>query len=198
VIRDSTVDGRLLSHIRSYKLARTYRNVLMTYISETRSQWPRRWRSIRPSAFAGNAPLRPEMLRYVAFYRKNRELFAGARDVANVAVLRLTGDRKYKVGWRSAGLWGRIGYYSELPGSRLRLVVRHFFNNPSSRYIDEPAGKKAPPEGFVPKNAIPSIHLIPLEEIIADALGVGTNASSVEKEYLQLVERGGSEFTPWR
>jgi uncharacterized protein (TIGR00375 family) len=28
------------------------------------------------------------------------------------------------------------------------------------------------PEGFIPKNAIPSIHLIPLEEIIAEGLGV--------------------------
>jgi hypothetical protein len=57
------------------------------------------------------------------------------------AVLRLTGDRKYKVGWKSAGLWGRIGYYRELPGSRMQLVVRQFFNNPASRYVDEPAGK---------------------------------------------------------
>jgi len=36
--------------------------------------------------------------------------------------------------------------------------------------------------------------MVPLEEIIAEALGVGANASSVEKEYLRLVERGGSEF----
>jgi uncharacterized protein (TIGR00375 family) len=50
------------------------------------------------------------------------------------------------------------------------------------------------PEGFVPKNAIPSIHCIPLEEIIAEALGlrVGTKAGDVE--YDRLVERGGSEF----
>ncbi len=50
------------------------------------------------------------------------------------------------------------------------------------------------PEGSVPAKAIPSMHMVPLEEIIADALGVGANASSVEKEYLRLVERGGSEF----
>ena len=37
-------------------------------------------------------------------------------------------------------------------------------------------------------------HTVPLDEIIADILGVGTNASSVEKEYLRLVEKGGSEF----
>ncbi len=50
------------------------------------------------------------------------------------------------------------------------------------------------PEGFIPKNAIPSIHLIPLEEIIAEAMGhrVGTKAGV--EEYERLTERGGSEF----
>ena len=50
------------------------------------------------------------------------------------------------------------------------------------------------PEGFVPKNAIPSIHLIPLEEIIAEALGVRVGSKAVEAEYERLIERGGSEF----
>jgi len=49
-------------------------------------------------------------------------------------------------------------------------------------------------EGSVPAKAIPALHMVPLEEIIADALGVGAHAASVEKEYLRLVERGGSEF----
>jgi uncharacterized protein (TIGR00375 family) len=50
------------------------------------------------------------------------------------------------------------------------------------------------PEGFIPKNAIPSIHLIPLEEIIAEALGVRVGTKAVEAEYERLIERGGSEF----
>ena len=50
------------------------------------------------------------------------------------------------------------------------------------------------PEGFVPKNAIPSIHLIPLEEIIAEAMGFRMGTKSVESEYERLVEKGGSEF----
>jgi uncharacterized protein (TIGR00375 family) len=49
-------------------------------------------------------------------------------------------------------------------------------------------------EGFVPSKAIPSIHLIPLEEIIAEALGQGTGTKGVDREYMQLVEQGGSEF----
>jgi len=50
------------------------------------------------------------------------------------------------------------------------------------------------PEGFIPKNAIPSIHLIPLEEIIAEALEVRVGTKAVESEYERLIERGGSEF----
>jgi uncharacterized protein (TIGR00375 family) len=50
------------------------------------------------------------------------------------------------------------------------------------------------PEGFIPKKAIPFIHLIPLEEVIAEALGVRVGTKAVEAEYERLVERGGSEF----
>jgi PHP family Zn ribbon phosphoesterase len=50
------------------------------------------------------------------------------------------------------------------------------------------------PAGFIPKNAIPSIHLIPLEEIIAEALGVRVGTKAVETEYERLTERGGAEF----
>lgn len=50
------------------------------------------------------------------------------------------------------------------------------------------------PEGFVPRQAIPSIHLIPLEEIIAEALGVRVDTKGVGMEYDRLIEKGGSEF----
>lgn len=50
------------------------------------------------------------------------------------------------------------------------------------------------PEGAVPPKPIPALHMVPLDEIIADALRVGAGSASVEKEYLRLVERGGSEF----
>jgi uncharacterized protein (TIGR00375 family) len=50
------------------------------------------------------------------------------------------------------------------------------------------------PEGFVPRKAIPSIHLVPLEEIIAEGLGFRVGTKAVDTEYDRLVERGGSEF----
>jgi uncharacterized protein (TIGR00375 family) len=50
------------------------------------------------------------------------------------------------------------------------------------------------PEGFMPRNAIPFIHTLPLEEIIAEALGTRGGTKRVETEYDRLIEKGGSEF----
>jgi uncharacterized protein (TIGR00375 family) len=48
--------------------------------------------------------------------------------------------------------------------------------------------------GEKPLNAVPFRSLIPLREIIADAIGVGKNAKSVNKEYFNLIGRLGNEF----
>jgi len=50
------------------------------------------------------------------------------------------------------------------------------------------------PEGFVPSTAIPFKNLIPLDEIIAEAKGVGKNSVAVEREYRSLISRYGTEF----
>jgi uncharacterized protein (TIGR00375 family) len=50
------------------------------------------------------------------------------------------------------------------------------------------------PVGFRPDNAIPFKNLVPLDEIIAGAKGVGKASVSVEKEYRMLVSRFGTEF----
>ncbi|MCK5138380.1 MAG: DNA helicase UvrD [Thermodesulfovibrionia bacterium] len=50
--------------------------------------------------------------------------------------------------------------------------------------VDELADRE---EGFIPDNAIPSRHLVPLQEIIAGALNVGSNTVMVKKEYERLV-----------
>lgn len=50
------------------------------------------------------------------------------------------------------------------------------------------------PEGFTPVDAIPSRHLVPLEEIIAEALVVGVTSERVRNEYERLVKEAGSEF----
>lgn len=50
------------------------------------------------------------------------------------------------------------------------------------------------PEGFVPPNSIPYKNLVPLEEIIADALDVSTGTTTEEAAYDKLIEKCGSEF----
>jgi len=50
------------------------------------------------------------------------------------------------------------------------------------------------PEGFKPENNIPFKSLIPLEEIIADVLGIMSGAKQVEAEYKNLIDKFGSEF----
>jgi len=50
------------------------------------------------------------------------------------------------------------------------------------------------PEGFIPENSIPYKNLIPLEEIIAEAMGVGRETVGVKNEYQRLCKLFGSEF----
>ena len=50
------------------------------------------------------------------------------------------------------------------------------------------------PEGFVPDNAIPYKNLIPLQEVIADALHKGVGTKQGKAEYEKLVEAFESEF----
>jgi uncharacterized protein (TIGR00375 family) len=50
------------------------------------------------------------------------------------------------------------------------------------------------PEGFKPKGAIPFKNLIPLEEIIAESLNLGTGTKQVLKEYKNLIDKFGNEF----
>jgi uncharacterized protein (TIGR00375 family) len=50
------------------------------------------------------------------------------------------------------------------------------------------------PEGFLPKNANPFKSLIPLNEIIAEAIGVSVLSKAVLKHYDKLTNNLGSEF----
>ncbi|MFH1285528.1 MAG: DNA helicase UvrD, partial [Candidatus Micrarchaeota archaeon] len=50
------------------------------------------------------------------------------------------------------------------------------------------------PEGFTPENAIPFKSLIPLQEIIADALGKGEGTQLVQEEYGKITSAFNGEF----
>ena len=83
-----TPDGRVVSKIRSYKLARAFDNILLAYIAGDPLAISECLTFNQTFGYAGNAPLRPETLRYMDFYKKNRDLYVGAKDAGNVAVLR--------------------------------------------------------------------------------------------------------------
>lgn len=50
------------------------------------------------------------------------------------------------------------------------------------------------PEGVIPPGAIPGRHLVPLEKIIAEALGKGVGTAAVNGLYEKLTQRLGTEF----
>ncbi len=50
------------------------------------------------------------------------------------------------------------------------------------------------PEGTEPARAVPFKHSVPLDEIIADAIGMGVGTQGVDREYFNLIERCGTEF----
>jgi uncharacterized protein (TIGR00375 family) len=68
-------------------------------------------------------------------------------------------------------------------GRKLTIGVMHRVESLSDR-----------PEGFEPEGTIPGKHLIPLQEIIAEAMNQGVATKGVENEYLRLVSIFGSEF----
>lgn len=81
-------DGRLISKIRSYKLARIYDNVMLTYAADDPVGMGEALAFNQTLGFVGSNPLSPETLRYIDFYRKNRDLYLNSKDVAPVAVFR--------------------------------------------------------------------------------------------------------------
>lgn len=56
----------------------------------------------------------------------------------NTARIRITGDRRYKIGVRSRCHFGRVGYVTEF-GECQCLVIRNFYNDPSESYAERPA-----------------------------------------------------------
>ncbi|MBI4343572.1 MAG: DNA helicase UvrD [Candidatus Omnitrophica bacterium] len=74
-------------------------------------------------------------------------------------------------------------YRCPVCGRKLTVGVMH--------RVDDLADR---PEGSVPARALPFKRTVPLEEILADVLGVGVGTQAVEREYHQLVYKCGSEL----
>lgn len=50
------------------------------------------------------------------------------------------------------------------------------------------------PAGHTPPRAIPGKHLVPLAEIIGEAMGIGTESAGVDAEWRKLIAAGGNEL----
>lgn len=68
-------------------------------------------------------------------------------------------------------------------GKRVTIGVMHRISELADR-----------PEGYPMPQGIPFKHLVPLDQIIAEARRVGVDSKGVEQEYLDLVRRVGTEL----
>lgn len=92
------------------------------------------------------------------------------------------GHRKCGVRWSPAETKKRQGR-CPLCGAGVTVGVLH--------RVDDLADRE---EGYMPSRAIPAKHLIPLEEILADALGAKPGTKTVDREYERLTNLLGPEL----
>jgi len=92
------------------------------------------------------------------------------------------GHRKCDVVWSPKETKRQKGLCS-VCGAKITVGVMH--------RVEDLADRE---EGYSPQPAIPAKHLIPLEEILADALEAGAGTKTVEKEYERLTAELGSEL----
>ena len=92
------------------------------------------------------------------------------------------GHRACKIRWAPPET-KRQGLRCPVCGRKVTVGVAH--------RVDDLADR---PEGVTPPGTIPFRRLVQLEEIIAEALQVGTGTQAVECEYQQLVYQFGTEF----
>lgn len=81
-------DGRLVTRIRSYKLARAYSNVLLAYVEDNALALSEALAFNQTLGYVGSSPLSPITKEHIDFYLKNRESYEGSDDVGNVAIFR--------------------------------------------------------------------------------------------------------------
>ncbi len=81
-------DGRLVTRIRTCKLARAYSNVLLAYLQDNAMALSEALAFNQTLGCVGVSPISPVTGEYIDFYRKNREMYVDSQDMANVGLLR--------------------------------------------------------------------------------------------------------------
>ena len=65
----------------------------------------------------------------------------GTIIIPTTTCVRITGKQQYKIGYKSTHVTGRMAYYNEYREGSAYLIIRSFYNNPSSIYPEEPPKK---------------------------------------------------------
>ena len=81
-------DGRFISRIRSYKLARAYSNVLLAYIYDDPLAFSEALAFNQTPGFVGVNPISKVTGEYLDFYRQNKDMYEDSVDLTNVGLLR--------------------------------------------------------------------------------------------------------------
>jgi hypothetical protein len=81
-------DGRLVTRIRSYKLAQAYSNVLFAYVENNPLALCEALTFNHTIGYVGSSPLSAITKEHIDFYRANRESYEASEDVNNVAIFR--------------------------------------------------------------------------------------------------------------
>ena len=81
-------DGRLISRIRSYKLARAHSNILLANIENHPLAFAEALAFNQTPGFVGGYPISEITRKYIEFYQQNRDLYVDSEDLTNVGVLR--------------------------------------------------------------------------------------------------------------
>lgn len=88
--------------------------------------------------------IRPKGTLYIPMYRPLRGTDhyepAGSHEylAGHGVCLRITGDSRYKIAYKSAVLTGRFGYMSDERDGESCLIIINYPNNPSAMYSEEP------------------------------------------------------------
>jgi hypothetical protein len=81
-------DGRLVTRIRSYKLARAHSNVLLAYLQDDALALSEALAFNQTLGCVGVYPISQVTGEYIEFYRQNREMYVDSVDMSNVGLLR--------------------------------------------------------------------------------------------------------------
>jgi hypothetical protein len=81
-------DGHLVTRIRSYKLARTYSNVVLMYVADNAIALAETLSFNQTLGYLGVGPLSAMTKEHIDFYEKNRDCYESSEDMANVGIFR--------------------------------------------------------------------------------------------------------------